>query len=179
MKFWYKADWTNFSSSKNVSTGRANPQQPQVTKVMQYIEDRQGHVMDDHSINMMRILAQSIWLELGINGAVSMEWAQVDLESKKGYYRAMAAGFFALRLCNSDWKTEQIVIDNYPLWLLRWRKDTGPEGTGHQHKHVCNTSSMAGPSKKSKGKSKVSVSTSYFSPKHTHTSDTQAAESGR
>ena len=135
--------------------------------------------MDEHLVLMMWSLAQTIWFELGISGAASMMWGQVDVESKKGYYHAMAAGFFVLRLCNSDWKAEQITIDNYTLWLIRWRAQTqfptGPAGTGHQStsKRVRNTSMIAEPSKKSRVKS-VSTSNIHVSPKCTHISNTQS-----
>jgi hypothetical protein len=82
---------------------------------MQYVEDQHGHVVSGESVIMMRSLAQNIWFELGITGAAAPSWEQVDVQSKKGYYRAMAASFFNLRLCALDWKAEKIAQDNYPL----------------------------------------------------------------
>jgi hypothetical protein len=168
------SEWTKFISTRNVSTGReaggANPQQP----AMQYVENQRGQAVSENSVAMMRTLAQAIWMELGINGAASMaeSWGNVDVESKRAYYRAMEVGFFELRLCDSNWKAEQIALDNYPLWLLRWHArpefQTGEEGTGN--KRVRKTSTMTGTSKKSKGKSKASVSPNIqFFPKCTHT----------
>jgi len=80
----------------------------------------------------------------------------VDEESKKGYYQAMAASFFNLRLGDSNWKAEQIAVDNYTFWFMRLHSDP----TGHQNKHVRNTITKAGPLKKSK--SKASVSSNIF-----------------
>jgi hypothetical protein len=160
VKFWYLADWAKFCSNTNVSNreGGANPQP---TGAMQYIEDQRGHAVSRESVNMMRSHAQNIWFELGISGAASTTWRQVDVQSKRGYYRAMAASFFNLRLCGEDWKAEKIAEDNYDLWVLRWRAQTqGPEAS-NQSKRGRNASTVARvQSKKSKVKSKKSVSTS-------------------
>ena len=106
VQFWYLDDWTRARKP--------------ITGPMQYIQDREGRVVDEIAIFAMRGLAQSIWSELGVSGAAASTWRQVDMESKKHYYRAMAAGFFNLRLCDENWKAEQIAMDNYSLWVLRW-----------------------------------------------------------
>ena len=113
-----------------------------MTGGMQYIQDRDGHFIDELSKFAMRNFALSIWAELGMSGVASSTWGQVDKESKKGYYRAMAGAFFNLRLCDADWKAEQIAVDNYKLWYLRRYPDHG--------KRNRNESTKAGPSKKSK-----------------------------
>lgn len=164
VKFWYLNDWNDFCSK------RTEP----ITRAMQYIQDKDGHVVDEISISAMRSLAQSIWYELGVSGAASLTWAQVDEASKKGYYRAMAAGFFNLRLCDSNWKAEQIAVDNYTFWFMRSHPDPT---TGNQTKRTRNTATKAGPSKKSKVnlKSKASVSSNIqLFPKYTHKFETQS-----
>jgi hypothetical protein len=130
---------------------------------MLYVEDQHGHVVSRESVIMMRSLAQNIWFELGITGAAAPSWEQVDVQSKKGYYRAMAASFFNLRLCDLDWKAEKIAQDNYPLWHLRWQmQNQGAEGS----KRVRNASNVAPVRlKKSKAKRKesaVSTASNHF-----------------
>jgi len=167
VKFWNLADWTKFSK-ENVSTisnreaGVTNFPQQTVgpTGAMQYVEDQHGHAVSEESVHLMRSLAQNLWLELGITGAAPTSWRKVDVQSKKFYYHAMAASFFNLRLCASDWKAEKIAEDNYALWYLRWRVQTQTPEAILQSKRVRNTSTVAqGQSKKSKVKNKESVST--------------------
>jgi len=84
---------------------------------MQYVEDQHGNVVDGFLAAMMRSLARAIWVELGVSGAAPLTWGQADAETRKGYYWAMAAGFFKLRLCNSNWKAEQIATEHYSRWF--------------------------------------------------------------
>jgi hypothetical protein len=177
VKFWNLADWTKFSK-ENVSTignreaGVTNFPQQTVTGLglgaMRYVEDKHGHAVSEESVHLMRSLAQNLWLELGITGAAPTSWRKVDVQSKKFYYHAMAASFFNLRLCASDWKAEMIAEDNYALWHMRWRVQTQTPEAILQSKRVRNTSTVAqGQSKKSKVKNRVSTTRS-FSPKRTH-----------
>ena len=128
MKFWYKQEWTEFSKNK-----QAEPADPQVALrgsarahmginvMMRYIQDRHGFVVDGFTASMMRSLARAIWVEFGISGAAPNTWGQADLESRNGYYRAMNAGFFELRLCDANWKAEQIATECYSAWHSKWR----------------------------------------------------------
>lgn len=156
VKFWYLADWTQFCSNRK----RDATNKPQLT-AMQYMEDQHGHAVSGESVDLMRSLAQDIWVELGISGAASTTWSQVDVESKKGYYRAMAASFFNLRLCDSDWKAERIAEDNYTLWILRWRahlQTQGPEASkANQSKRIRTSTLSQVQSKKSKVKTKEAL----------------------
>jgi len=68
--------------------------QPTITGVMQYIEDQHGYTVNRVSVNMMQSLTQNIWFKLGISSVISTMWKQVDVQSKKGYYCAMAVSFF-------------------------------------------------------------------------------------
>jgi hypothetical protein len=165
VKFWYLGDWTKFCSKGNISTsgnreagGITNPQLA-VTGAMQYIEDQHGHVVSGESVIMMCSLAQNIWFELGITGAAAPSWGQVDVQSKKGYYRAMAASFFNLRLCDLDWKAEKIAEDNYPLWHLRWRMQIQGTEDSKRVRNASNVAPVMVQLKKSKVKRKESVST--------------------
>jgi len=75
--------------------------------------------VDGFSAAMMQSLAWAIWVELEISDAAPLMWEQADAETRKGYYWAMAVGFFELRLCDLNWKAEQIATEHYSGWFLK------------------------------------------------------------
>jgi len=91
-----------------------------INVLMRYVQDRHGSVVDGHAVSMMRALARAIWVELGIGGAAPTTWKQVDAQSRDSYYHAMNVGFFELRLCNENWKAEQIATVYYLSWYNKW-----------------------------------------------------------
>jgi len=128
VKFWNKDNWIEFCKiNKQAEVAdlpeplRGNTRASQgINVAMRYDEEQHGNVVDGFSAAMMRSLAQAIWVELGVSGAAPLTWGQADAETRKGYYRAMAAGFFELRLCDSNWKAEQIATEHYSGWFLKW-----------------------------------------------------------
>jgi hypothetical protein len=54
----------------------------------------------------------------------------VDMKTK--YYTKMSKRFLELRLCELDWKTEQVASETYPAWHAQWlaKLDRGPQQEG-------------------------------------------------
>jgi hypothetical protein len=57
---------------------------------------------------------------LGNKGTLPTTWGTSDVEIRKLYCQEMCLCFPELRLCDLDWKVEQIATDNYPSWHSTW-----------------------------------------------------------
>jgi hypothetical protein len=69
----------------------------------------------------MRKFARSIWVSFGNQGAtLSDKWGQADVDIKTQYYTAMNKRFPELRLCELDWKANQLATEMYPSWRTNW-----------------------------------------------------------
>jgi hypothetical protein len=112
--------------------------------------------VDGFTAGMMRSFACCIWVELGVSGTAPVTWGQVDMESRKGYYRAMNIAFFELRLCDANWKADQIATDFYSSWYSKWRSHIQTSYTLPAEVEV-NAPPKPGPSRKRKAKSSVSL----------------------
>ena len=177
VKFWNKDNWTEFKLSKQAEPEevadlpeplQGNTQASQgINVAMRYVEDQHGNIVDGFLAAMMQSLAWAIWVELGISGAAPLTWGQADAETKKGYYQAMAAGFFELRLCDSNWKVEQIATENYSGWFSRWCSYIQVRPLLLEGKRVHNESKKAGAVKRLRVK--APVSNILLFPKHTQT----------
>lgn len=180
MTIWFKQDWTEFCKHNK----QAEPTDPQVSlrgsarahmginMAMRYVQDRHGSAVDGYVAAMMRALARAIWVELGICGAAPTTWKQVDAQSRDAYYCAMNVGFFELRLCDANWKAEQIATTYYSAWHFKWceyfqtRSLTLPVAV---EVPTAGPSTRKGaPSKRRKVKASA-VSFTGLLPKHTHT----------
>jgi hypothetical protein len=147
VKFWYGEDWTNFCVNNQALRGLGQVSQLiNCAADMQFIEDRHGIAMDAFSMSMVRSLAQAIWVGFGTVGAAPLTWEEADEKTRHGYYTAMCAGFFELRLCDSNWKAETVATNTYHLWLSSWKLQMRPPAL--DGKRVCDASTSAGPSKK-------------------------------
>ncbi len=97
-------------------------------------------------MSMIWSLAQAIWVGFGTVRAAPLTWEEADEKMRDGYYTAMCAGFFELRLCDSNWKAEKVATNMYHLWLLSWKLQIRPPAL--DGKHIHDASMSAGPSKK-------------------------------
>ena len=181
MAFWFKQDWTEFVKQNNAG----EPTDPQVplrgnarahmgiNVCMRYIQDRHGSVVDGYAACMMCALARAIWVELGIAGAAPSTWKQVDAQSRRSYYYAMNVGFFELRLCDTNWKAEQIATTYYSAWYRKWWAYMQASGSSPTLPVEANPLPTAGPSttkatKRRKVNASLVVSFTGLLPKRTH-----------
>lgn len=97
---------------------------------MQYIELKNGTVIDGHRATNMRQFARCLWVQLAVDGKLFASWGEVDAGSKMFYYREMADRFEELAYCELDWKAEMIASDNYSGWKQTWLKKRAAEENG-------------------------------------------------
>jgi len=57
---------------------------------------------------------------LGKKGTLPATWEAADIETGKLYSQEMCMRFPELKLCDLDWKVEQIATNNYPFWHYMW-----------------------------------------------------------
>jgi hypothetical protein len=120
--YWHKRDWI---SSKKITKGTSdlNDEKPSrggkrasqgINVAMKYIQDEDGTVIDGHRTTHMRTIAAGIWGALADAGVAPLTWGKGALGIREEYNKEMRRHFLELALCESDWKAEQIAIDNYP-----------------------------------------------------------------
>ena len=85
---------------------------------MQFVEKENGTVIDGNRAAEVHKFAQSIWISISKRGPPPLKWGQADAETRRQYCDGMASHFPELRLCEHDWKAEQIARDNYPSWYV-------------------------------------------------------------
>lgn len=73
-------------------------------------------ISGDTRASEIRRFARSIWVLLGKQGTPPATWGAADVETRRMYCLEMCSRFPELKLCDLDWKAEQIATDNYPSW---------------------------------------------------------------
>ena len=131
VSFWYKRDWIAFQKdNKGLSNpnrraserGRVRASQGENVKML-FVEDEEGNPIDGHKATEIRRIARSIWVEFAKNGKAPKTWCKADISTAQEYNNEMRRFFPELRLCEFDWKAEQIAIENYPSWHQNYFKD--------------------------------------------------------
>lgn len=72
--------------------------------------------MDKDRAREMRKSACNIWLAFEDEGSAPATWRQASTQVRKKYYESMSSQFPELKLCDMDWKAEQLASDNYSSW---------------------------------------------------------------
>jgi hypothetical protein len=83
---------------------------------MRYLEDRDGNVVDGDRASSVRDFARAVWDKLKKRGVMPASWGAADSDTRKVYYYEMAQRFYELRLCDLDWKADQIAKEGYSYW---------------------------------------------------------------
>jgi hypothetical protein len=69
----------------------------------------------------MRKFARSIWVCFANQGVtLADKWGQADANFKTQYYSTMNKRFPELKLCELDWKADQIAQEMYSGWRMQW-----------------------------------------------------------
>ena len=89
---------------------------------MRYVEMASGKIIDGNRATDMRRFARSIWVYMAKAGTPPAMWGSADLKTREMYCKEMTHTFEELSFCDLDWKSEQIVTDNYPSWRMTWTK---------------------------------------------------------
>jgi hypothetical protein len=85
---------------------------------MRYVEDKDGNTIDGTRASAMRKAARLIWVHISLNnpGGPPPTWGKADVTMVQAYRSEMCRQFPELRLCESNWKADQIATDYYPSW---------------------------------------------------------------
>lgn len=128
VKYWFKRDWSKHQSHSEHAAG-ADSSCPQrgrgraakgINVSMRYVEFENGEIISGDRATEIRRFARSIWVLLGKKGTPPASWGAADIETRKLYSQEMCSRFSELKLCDLDWKDEQIATDNYPSWHNTW-----------------------------------------------------------
>jgi hypothetical protein len=126
VKYWFKRDWSEHQSERateadNLCTQRGRGRAAKGINVsMRYVEFEDGQMISGDRATEIRRFARSIWVLLGNKGTPPVTWGAADIETRKLYSQEMCTRFPELKLCDLDWKAEQIATDNYPSWHYTW-----------------------------------------------------------
>lgn len=106
VKFWFKHDWL-----KKVGTEAA--------KV--FVETEHGKAVNVNRLDDIRKYARKFWHTID-KGSAPPTWRQAPIEMKQMYYGLMIEKFPELKLCDNNWKADQIAATNYNSWHSYWVK---------------------------------------------------------
>jgi hypothetical protein len=136
VQFWTRRNWLDRSMKEDDAMvlddntcrrGKSRASQG-VNVAMRYVETDGGVVVDGHRCAEMRRLARSIWVHMANNGGLPTSWRKADVKLSQSYCREMCRKFPELRLCDLDWKADQIATDNYPSWYKNWTETVQKAG---------------------------------------------------
>jgi hypothetical protein len=85
-----------------------------------FIETEEGEIVDEDRFDKMRKYARKIWDLFETEGSVPPSWGQAARQLKQRYHKLMRDNFPELKLCNDNWKADQIATSNYPSWYQYW-----------------------------------------------------------
>jgi hypothetical protein len=127
IKFWFKRQWTEFSSNDHPTNATSGPQARGRSRAaqginvsMQYVQLEDGTTINGDRATEIRKFARAIWVSISKTGAPPSKWGQADLQTRQQYLSAMGSRFPELRFCDLEWKGDQIATDNYPSWYANW-----------------------------------------------------------
>jgi hypothetical protein len=132
IKFWFKRQWTEFLNDHPVNAtsgpqarGRSRAAQG-INVSMQYVQLEDGTTISGDRATEIRKFARAIWVSFSKTGAPPSKWGQADIQTRQQYVSGIESRFPELRLCDLEWKSDQIATDNYPSWYAHWlsKRDT-------------------------------------------------------
>ena len=127
VQFWTKRDWLDCSAEQDnamvldnsLRCGKTCASQG-FNVTMRYVEEQDGTVVNGHRVTEMRRYARLIWVHMAKEGGPPPSWGKADVKLSQAYCREMRQRFPELKLCDLDWKADQIATDNYPSWYKNW-----------------------------------------------------------
>lgn len=130
INFWTRKGWLEYVAAKeDVTTLKENTRgkvraSQGINVAMGYVEKEDGEAVDGHVASDMRKCARSIWVHIATVSETGppAKWGEAGIKFNEMYRKQMYERFPMLRLCESDWKVDQIATDNYPSWYSVWRK---------------------------------------------------------
>lgn len=124
VKFWTRKEWLDHEidiTTTNKPRGKVRASQG-INVSMRYVEDELGNIVDGFVASEMRKFARSIWVHIAGSSGAPSKWGDAGVKVAQYYRQEMCARFPILRLCELDWKVDQIATDNYPSWYTTWSR---------------------------------------------------------
>jgi hypothetical protein len=131
VKFWFKRNW-----SKKVGS-----EPPRV-----FVETENGDPVGEDRLESLRKYARNLFQTIDKSTAPPT-WKQAPTAMRQGLHRLMIDKFPELRLCDSDWKVDQVVSGTYTSWHSYWVKRLGLAPKTQPQKRRKTTSSVSRVSK--------------------------------
>lgn len=107
VKFWFKRNW----SSKKIGS-----EPPKV-----FVETEHGDPVGENRLDHLRKYACKFFEDIDKSKAPPT-WKQAPTEMRQTLHKLMVDRFPELKLCDSDWKVDQIVSSTYTSWHTYWVK---------------------------------------------------------
>ena len=130
VQFWHKQHWIAFSSDNSTKVNSESQHgcalaAQNINVAMQYVKTKDGAVIDGDRATDICCFACTVWLSIAKNKSLPATWGQADIDVRQQYCNEMGSCFPKLRLCDLNWKAEQIATDNYPSWFNNWTSKYG------------------------------------------------------
>ena len=89
-----------------------------------YIENENGQSVDGYRLSSIRQLARAVWVKFAEMGMAPASWGKANLTLANKYKAEMHRWFPEFRLCENDWKVQQLATTDYPSWHLNYFGNT-------------------------------------------------------
>jgi hypothetical protein len=130
IKFWHKRDWTVHQKAKKevndlnrVPPKRGNVRAAKGENVMMlYVEDSNGTPINGNRAAEICKLSRALFAQFSESGVAPKTWSKASITTIDFYKQEMRNRFPELRLCESNWKIDQIATDTYPSWHTYYTK---------------------------------------------------------
>jgi len=113
IRFWTRADWTEFDDNMDVNED--------LGRGMRFLEDEDGCVITPTRASLIRDQARSIWNQIGASNAslLPTSWGQAGLDLRQLFNKQMRAEFKEFQYCEADWKAKAFATEYYPNWYRK------------------------------------------------------------
>jgi hypothetical protein len=119
VEFWDATSWNDSKVDKDIFT--TSPRHKK-KGTFWFLEDANGAPLSEERCNAVTKRACQIFTHLNASGAGAKKWGEMDNVSQDYYRNEKYSLFPELRLCELDWKANQLATETYSLWY-RNRKD--------------------------------------------------------
>jgi hypothetical protein len=132
VRYWSKSQWkaaaestkgaVDHSRSREIVRGKKAVAQGQ-NNACTYIENENGEPVDGYRLSAIRQLARTIWVKFAEMGLAPATWGKASLTLVNEYKAEMRRQFPEFRLCENDWKVQQLATTDYPSWHSNYSGD--------------------------------------------------------
>ena len=89
-----------------------------------YIKNENGQPVDGYRLSSICQLACAVWVKFAEMGMATVSWGKANLMLANEYKSEMRCQLPEFRLCENDWKLQQLARADYPSWHSNYFGDT-------------------------------------------------------